>query len=86
MIENAIVDKNCHVGAGAQVIGDPRQIERIAGENWEMLDGIMVVAEKLPCCPTAGGEVAAAWALPPRSPTVVAGAHLLAEPLQSGTA
>ena len=28
---------------GAQVIGDPQQIERIAGENWEMLDGIIVV-------------------------------------------
>ncbi len=43
MIENAIVDKNCHVGAGAQVIGNPAQIERIVGENWEMLDGIIVV-------------------------------------------
>ena len=43
MIENAIVDKNCHVGASAQVIGDPNQLERIGGENWEMLDGILVV-------------------------------------------
>jgi glucose-1-phosphate adenylyltransferase len=43
VIENAIVDKNCHVGAGAQVIGDPEQIERISGENWEMLDGILVI-------------------------------------------
>ncbi len=43
VIENAIVDKNCHVGAGAHVIGDPEQVERIAGENWEMLDGIIVV-------------------------------------------
>ena len=43
LIENAIVDKNCHVGAGAQVIGDPRQVERIGGENWEMLDGILVI-------------------------------------------
>ncbi len=43
VIEGAIVDKNCHVGAGAQVIGDPHQIERIVGENWEMLDGIIVV-------------------------------------------
>lgn len=43
VIENAIVDKNCHVGAGAQVIGNPAQIERVAGENWEMLDGIIVV-------------------------------------------
>ncbi len=45
VIENAIVDKNCHVGAGAQVIGNPAQIERIAGENWEMLDGIIVVSK-----------------------------------------
>jgi glucose-1-phosphate adenylyltransferase len=43
VIDNAIVDKNCHVGAGAQMIGDPKQVERIAGENWEMLDGIIVV-------------------------------------------
>lgn len=43
IIENAIVDKNCHVGAGAQVIGDPKQLERIGGDNWEMLDGILVV-------------------------------------------
>ncbi len=45
VIENAIVDKNCHVGAGAQVIGDPQQIERISGKCWEMLDGLMVVAK-----------------------------------------
>jgi glucose-1-phosphate adenylyltransferase len=43
VIENAIVDKNCHVGSAAQVIGDPGQVERIAGENWEMLDGIIVI-------------------------------------------
>jgi glucose-1-phosphate adenylyltransferase len=42
-VENAIVDKNCHVGRGVQVIGDPQQIERITGENWDMLDGILVV-------------------------------------------
>ena len=45
VIENAIVDKNCHVGAGAQVIGDPQQVDRIAGEGWEMLDGMLVVAK-----------------------------------------
>jgi glucose-1-phosphate adenylyltransferase len=43
VIENAIVDKICPGGAGAHVIGDPDQVERIAGENWEMLDGIIVV-------------------------------------------
>jgi glucose-1-phosphate adenylyltransferase len=50
VIENAIVDKNCHVGAGAQVVGDPAQIERISGENWEMLDGIIVVAKVSVLC------------------------------------
>jgi glucose-1-phosphate adenylyltransferase len=43
VIEGAIVDKNCHVGAGAQVIADPSQVDRIVGENWEMLDGIIVI-------------------------------------------
>jgi glucose-1-phosphate adenylyltransferase len=43
LIEGAIVDKNCHLGAGAQVIGDPRQLDRIVGESWEMLDGILVI-------------------------------------------
>jgi glucose-1-phosphate adenylyltransferase len=43
VVENAIVDKNCHIGQGVQVIGDPRQIERICGPNWDMLDGIMVI-------------------------------------------
>ena len=43
VIEGAIVDKNCHVGTGAQVIGDPNQVERIVGNNWEMLDGILVI-------------------------------------------
>ena len=45
VIENAIVDKNCHVGAGVQVIGDPQQIERISGDGWEMLDGLLIVAK-----------------------------------------
>ena len=44
-IENAIVDKNCQVGANAQVIGNPAQIDRISGDNWEMLDGIIVIAK-----------------------------------------
>jgi len=43
VIEGAIVDKNCHVGAAAQVIGDPQQQERVVRENHEMLDGIIVV-------------------------------------------
>jgi glucose-1-phosphate adenylyltransferase len=42
-VENAIVDKNCHLGRGVQVIGDPQQIERISGENWDLLDGILVI-------------------------------------------
>jgi glucose-1-phosphate adenylyltransferase len=43
VIEGAIVDKNCHVGAGAQVIGNPQQQDRVVGENFEMLDGIVVL-------------------------------------------
>jgi glucose-1-phosphate adenylyltransferase len=43
VIENAIVDKNCHLGKGVQVIGDPQQIERISGDNWDMLDGIVII-------------------------------------------
>ncbi len=44
-IENAIVDKNCHVGADAKVIGDPLQVDRVVGAGWEMLDGLLVVAK-----------------------------------------
>jgi glucose-1-phosphate adenylyltransferase len=43
VIEGAIVDKNCHIGAGAQVIADPRQIDRVVGDCWEMLDGLIVI-------------------------------------------
>jgi len=45
VIENAIIDKNCHLGMGAQVIGDPKQIERVTNGCWEMLDGIIIVAK-----------------------------------------
>jgi hypothetical protein len=30
---------------GAQVIGDPKQIERVTNGCWEMLDGIIIVAK-----------------------------------------
>lgn len=43
VIDGVIVDKNCHIGSSVQVMGDPQQRDRISGENWEMLDGIMVV-------------------------------------------
>jgi glucose-1-phosphate adenylyltransferase len=43
IIAGAIVDKNCHIGAGAQVISDPRQIDRVVGDRWEMLDGLIVI-------------------------------------------
>ncbi len=43
VIEGAIVDKNCYIGSRTQVLGDPNQLDRIVGENWEMLDGILVV-------------------------------------------
>jgi glucose-1-phosphate adenylyltransferase len=43
VIENAIVDKNCRIGAGAHVVGNPEQMERIVRDRYEMLDGIIVV-------------------------------------------
>lgn len=43
VIEGAIVDKNCHVGEGARVISDPRQLDRIVGDNWELTDGVLVI-------------------------------------------
>jgi glucose-1-phosphate adenylyltransferase len=43
VIENAIVDKNCHIGARVRVVGNPEQIDRVSGDQWEMLDGIIVV-------------------------------------------
>jgi glucose-1-phosphate adenylyltransferase len=46
IIENAIVDKNCHVGADVQVIGDPLQHDRICGGDWEMLEGLIIVAKQ----------------------------------------
>lgn len=45
IVENAIVDKNCHVGRNVKVIGDPVQKEKIGGQYWTMLDGIIVVAK-----------------------------------------
>ncbi|MCC7476042.1 MAG: glucose-1-phosphate adenylyltransferase [Pirellulales bacterium] len=45
VIKNAIVDKNCHIGAGVEVAGNPLQVDRLSGEGWEMLDGLMVVAK-----------------------------------------
>jgi glucose-1-phosphate adenylyltransferase len=42
-IENAIVDKNCHVGSGVKILGDPQQVERVSAAGYEMLDGIIVV-------------------------------------------
>ncbi|HEX4412140.1 MAG TPA: glucose-1-phosphate adenylyltransferase, partial [Lacipirellulaceae bacterium] len=50
LIENAIVDKNCHVGAGAQVVGNPLQIDRVSGDGWDMLDGLLIVAKSAVLC------------------------------------
>jgi glucose-1-phosphate adenylyltransferase len=46
LIDGAIVDKNCHVGAGVQIVADERQRDRIVGECWEMVDGVMVVPKQ----------------------------------------
>lgn len=45
-IDGTIVDKNCHVGAGARVMGDPGQMERLAGDNWELTDGVLVIPKQ----------------------------------------
>ena len=50
VIENSIVDKNCHVGVGAEVIGDPNQLDRISGNDWEMLDGLLIIAKSSVVC------------------------------------
>jgi glucose-1-phosphate adenylyltransferase len=44
LIDGAIVDKNCHIGSGAQiVISGDRQAEGPVGEDCVIRDGILVV-------------------------------------------
>jgi glucose-1-phosphate adenylyltransferase len=43
IVDSAIVDKNCHIGAMAHVVGHPRQSERACGTGWELVDGILVI-------------------------------------------
>jgi len=43
VVEGAIVDKNCYIGAATNVIGDPRQTDRVVADRWELLDGILVI-------------------------------------------
>ena len=43
VIDGALVDKNCRIGAGAQVIGDDKQQELAVGEDCVIRDGIFVV-------------------------------------------
>jgi glucose-1-phosphate adenylyltransferase len=43
IVDSAIVDKNCHIGAMAHVVGHPRQSERTCGTGWELVDGILVI-------------------------------------------
>jgi glucose-1-phosphate adenylyltransferase len=44
VIEGAIVDKNCHIGAGARlVVGKDRCDDGEVGENCVIRDGILVV-------------------------------------------
>jgi glucose-1-phosphate adenylyltransferase len=43
VVDGAILDKNCHIGVGARVLGDERRSESLEGENWVLRDGILVV-------------------------------------------
>jgi glucose-1-phosphate adenylyltransferase len=43
VVDGAILDKNCHIGAGARVIGDLPGSASLEGENWALRDGILVV-------------------------------------------
>ena len=43
VIENAIIDKNVHIGANVRISGNPQQQARISGDQWEMLEGIIIV-------------------------------------------
>ncbi|MFO0789213.1 MAG: glucose-1-phosphate adenylyltransferase [Pirellulales bacterium] len=50
VIENAIVDKNCHIGANVEVIGDPQQMEHITGPMWDMLEGVLIIEKGAKLC------------------------------------
>ncbi len=43
VIDGVILDKNCHVGAGARVLGSQDLNESQEGENWALRDGVLVV-------------------------------------------
>ncbi len=43
VIDGVILDKNCHIGAGAHVRGCPDMNESLQGENWALRDGVLVV-------------------------------------------
>lgn len=45
VIDGAIVDKNCRIGAGAQIINHAKVDDGCAGEFCEIRDGILVVAK-----------------------------------------
>jgi glucose-1-phosphate adenylyltransferase len=45
VIEGALVDKNCRIGAAARVIGDRRHEELAVDENCIFRDGILVVSK-----------------------------------------
>lgn len=43
VIDGAIVDKNCHIGSGAQVLGDKSIADQSLNDDCMMCDGIIVV-------------------------------------------
>jgi glucose-1-phosphate adenylyltransferase len=46
VIQGAIVDKNCRIGTGCQIINSERVDDGQAGEHCEIRDGILVVAKE----------------------------------------
>jgi glucose-1-phosphate adenylyltransferase len=45
VVDGALVDKNCRIGKGAQIIGNRRHEELIVDGNCSFRDGILVVAK-----------------------------------------
>ena len=58
----AIVDKNCRIGPGVQIINHASVEDGQAGECCEIRDGILVVAKEARLCRRIGGYEPSVWA------------------------
>ena len=56
VIENAIVDKNCHVGAGARSLATRRKSSESSARIGKCSTASLW-SRRPPCCPTAGNEI-----------------------------